>query len=185
MPEDLRAVIIGAGRVAPGLARAINNAPGVTLVGVADNDLPRAEVLGNKLGVKAVGNYQEFLDDPNVDVAVLALPHWLHHQVAIECCKAGKHVYVEKPLANTLEEADEMIAAAEAQHVRLFAAHTQRFFASTILARRMLEQGAIGAPVYATDTWYKNFGLEGRPAWFLDRRKGGGMWLMNGAHMID
>ncbi|HVB97472.1 MAG TPA: Gfo/Idh/MocA family oxidoreductase [Chloroflexota bacterium] len=185
MSQDLHAVIIGAGRVAPGLARAIENAPGVSLVGVADNDFSRAEALGAKLGVRAIASYQEFLNDPHVELAVLALPHWLHHRVAIDCCKAGKHVYVEKPLANTVEEADEMIATAEAHQVRLFAAHTQRFMASAILARQMLERGDIGAPVYATDTWYKDFGVAGRPAWFLDRSKGGGMWLMNGAHMID
>ena len=185
MPSDLNAVIIGAGRVAPGLARAIENSPGVTLVGVADTDLARAEALGAKLGVRAVADYHELLADPNVQLAVIGLPHWLHCPVGVECCKAGKHVYVEKPLADSLEEADEMIAAAEANHVRLFAAHTQRFFASTILARQMIQEGKIGSLIYATDTWYKDFGIEGRPAWFLDRTKGGGMWLMNGAHMID
>lgn len=185
MPESLNAVIIGAGRVAPGLARAINNASGATLVGVADTDVARAEKLGHDLGVRAVADYHEFLGDPNVHLAVIALPHWLHHSVAIDCCKAGKHVYVEKPLANSVEEADEMIAAAEANKVRLFAAHTQRFFASSILARKHLEEGKIGAPIFATDTWYKDFGVAGRPAWFLDRSKGGGMWLMNGAHMVD
>ena len=45
--------------------------------------------------------------------------------------------------------------------------------------------GELGQPVFATDTWYKNFGLEGRLPWFLDRATGGGMWLMNGAHMLD
>jgi len=183
--ETLNACIIGAGRVAPGLARAIENAPGVSLAGVADTDFSRAEALAGKLGVRAVADYHEFLADPNVHLAVIALPHWLHCSVGVECCEAGKHVYVEKPLADSLAEADEMIAAAEAHHVRLFAAHTQRFFASTILARQMIEAGKIGAPIYATDTWYKNFGVAGRPAWFLDRAKGGGMWLMNGAHMID
>jgi predicted dehydrogenase len=185
MPETLNACIIGAGRVAPGLARAIANSPGVTLVGVADNDFPRADALGAKLGVRAAADYHAFLSDPDVHLAVIALPHWLHCQVAIECAKAGKHVYVEKPLANSLEEADEMIATAEANRVRLFAAHTQRFFASTILAREMIEAGKIGELVFATDTWYKEFGLASRPPWFLDRAKGGGMWLMNGAHMID
>ncbi len=185
MSKSLNAFIIGAGRVAPGLARAINNSPGVSLVGVADTDFPRAEALAGRLGVRAAADYHEFLADPDVDLAVIGLPHWLHHPVAIECAKAGKHVYVEKPLANSLDEADEMIAVAEANNVRLFAAHTQRFFASTILARTMIEEGRIGTPIYATDTWYKDFGLASRPPWFLDRAKGGGMWLMNGAHMID
>jgi predicted dehydrogenase len=185
MASELQAFIIGAGRVAPALARAIDNSPGVTLVGVADTDFPRAEALGQRLGVRAAADYHEFLRDDRTSLAVIALPHFLHPAVAIECCRAGKHVYVEKPLADSLPEADEMIAAAAANHVQLFAAHTQRFFASTIRARQLIDEGKIGQTIYATDTWYKNFGLEGRPAWFLDRARGGGMWLMNGAHMID
>ncbi|HEV2107066.1 MAG TPA: Gfo/Idh/MocA family oxidoreductase, partial [Thermomicrobiales bacterium] len=43
----------------------------------------------------------------------------------------------------------------------------------------------LGRPIFATDTWYKAFGIETRPPWFLDRAQGGGMWLMNGAHMVD
>jgi predicted dehydrogenase len=185
LPRNLKAFIVGAGRVAPGLARAIENAPGVELVGVADTDLDRAQALGEKFGVPAAADYHDFLKSDATDVAVLGLPHFLHHPVAIACANAGKHVYVEKPLADSLAEADEMIEAAEKNDVRLFAAHTQRFFNSTKKARQLVENGQIGAPVYATDTWYKNFGIVGRPPWFLDRARGGGMWLMNGAHMID
>lgn len=185
MAENLKAFIVGAGRVAPGLARAIDSAPGVDLVGVADTDLARAQTLGDKFNLPAVADYHDFLKSDATDLAVLALPHFLHHPVAIECANAGKHIYVEKPLADSLAEADEMIEAAEKNDVRLFAAHTQRFFNSTKKARAMIDSGQIGAPIYATDTWYKDFGIVGRPPWFLDRSKGGGMWLMNGAHMID
>lgn len=185
MPSNLRAFIVGAGRVAPGLARAISNAPGVELVAVADTDLPRAQALADKFGVKAVADYHDLLESEGTDLAVLGLPHFLHHPVAIEAANAGKHVYVEKPLADSVQEADEMIEAAERNHVRLFAAHTQRFFNSTKRARQMIESGQLGSAIYATDTWFKDFGVVGRPPWFLDRAKGGGMWLMNGAHMID
>lgn len=185
MPETLNAFIIGAGRVSGGLARALQNSPGVQLAGVADTDLPRAEALGAKFGVPAVADYRELLANDNLQLAVIGLPHWLHHSVAIDCAKAGKHIYVEKPLANTVEDAEEMIAAAEANKVRLLAAHTQRFFASTELARQYVAEKKIGDVVFATDTWYKDFGVAMRPPWFLDREKGGGMWLMNGAHMID
>jgi predicted dehydrogenase len=54
-----------------------------------------------------------------------------------------------------------------------------------VKARRILQSGEIGQPVFATDTWYKPFGLSGRLPWFRDRATGGGMWLMNGAHMVD
>jgi len=185
MANTLNAFIIGAGRVSGGLSRALERSPGVQLAAVADTDLARAEALANKYGVPAVADYRELLGKDNLDLAVIGLPHWLHRPVAIDCAKAGKHIYVEKPLANTVEEAEEMIAAAEANKIRLLAAHTQRFFSSTQLARQYVSDRKIGDVVFATDTWYKDFGVAMRPPWFLDREKGGGMWLMNGAHMID
>jgi predicted dehydrogenase len=94
-------------------------------------------------------------------------------------------VFLEKPMADTLEECDRMLAAVERAGVQLLVAHSQRYFASTIRAREIIRSGQLGEPVFATDTWYKNFGYDSRLPWFLDRATGGGMWLMNGAHMID
>jgi predicted dehydrogenase len=88
-------------------------------------------------------------------------------------------------MADTVEACDRMIAAAEKAGAHLFVAHTQRYFASTIRARELLHDGSLGRPVFATDTWYKPFDIEARPPWFLDRASGGGMWLMNGSHMVD
>ena len=78
-----------------------------------------------------------------------------------------------------------MIAVAERVGVKVLVAHSQRFFASTVRAKELVQGGSLGKPVFATDTWYKPFGLDTRLPWFLDRAQGGGMWLMNGAHMID
>jgi phthalate 4,5-cis-dihydrodiol dehydrogenase len=186
MNETLGVAIIGAGRVASAHCRAVKATPGTRVVAIADTDIARAEALATQNECAPVRDYQDALARSDVDFAIIALPHWLHHKAAIDCANAGKHIFVEKPMADTVEECDEMIAAAKKNDVHLFVAHTQRFFASTIAARELLESGRIGKPIFATDTWYKNFGLEGRPAWFLDRSGGGGgMWLMNGAHMID
>jgi len=116
---------------------------------------------------------------------MVALPNFLHEQATLESASAGKHIFLEKPMADTLEECNRMLAAVERAGVHLLVAHSQRYFASTIRAREILQSGDIGEPVFATDTWYKNFGVEFRLPWFLDRATGGGMWLMNGAHMID
>src|SRR5204863_8109855 len=115
----------------------------------------------------------------------IALPHHLHEQATVDACSAGKHVFIEKPMADTVEECDRMIAAAEKAGVQLFVAHTQRYFAATMKAQELLHGGSLGRPVFAVDTWYKPFGIETRPPWMLDRATGGGMWLMDGAHQID
>lgn len=186
MVGELGVLIVGAGRVSSAHARAVLDTPGARLVAVADVDRSRAEGLAAQHdGCVAFADYADALKRPDVHIVTIALPHHLHERATVDACSAGKHVFIEKPMADTVEECDRMIAAAGRAGVQLFVAHTQRYFASTIKARELLQDGSLGRPVFATDTWYKAFGIETRPPWFLDRSRGGGMWLMNGAHMID
>jgi len=185
MANELGVLIIGAGRVSTAHARAVERTPGTRLVGVADVDRSRAEGFAQQWRCQAFQEYDEALKREDVHIATIALPHFLHEKVTVDACSAGKHVFIEKPMADTVEECDRMIAAAERAGVQLFVAHSQRYFAATIRAKEIVWGGQIGAPVFATDTWYKPFNVETRPPWMLDRSKGGGMWLMDGAHMID
>lgn len=185
MASELGVLIVGAGRVSAAHARAVADTPGARLVAVADVDGGRADSFAEKWGCQAYRDYAEALAHPDVQIVTIALPHHLHERATIDACSAGKHVFIEKPMADTVEECDRMIAAAEQAGVQLFVAHTQRYFASTIKVREILQSGQLGRPIFATDTWYKAFAIETRPPWFLDRARGGGMWLMNGAHMID
>ncbi len=183
--DTLGVAIIGAGRVAGGHARAIYDTEGVRLVAVADVDRARADAFAATHDCLAFTDYQDALRRDDVQIAMIGLPHWLHERAAVDVCSAGKHVFLEKPMADTVEECDRIIAAAERANVKLLVAHSQRYFATTGRAREILQGGELGRPIFATDTWYKAFGIETRPPWFLDRAQGGGMWLMNGAHMID
>ena len=186
MAGELGVLIIGAGRVSGAHARAVRDTEGARLVAVADVDPARAEHFSKtNEGCAWYGDYAEALKRDDVHIVTIALPHHLHEKATLDAVSAGKHVFIEKPMADTVEECDRMIAAAKRANVLLFVAHSQRFFASTIRAREIVQGGAQGRPIFATDTWYKAFGIETRPPWFLDRARGGGMWLMNGAHMID
>ncbi|MGI9149122.1 MAG: Gfo/Idh/MocA family protein [Chloroflexota bacterium] len=182
---NLGVAIFGAGRAGHGHARAIAETPGAELVAVFDADRQRADAFAEKHGCLAFTSRDETLDCVGVDLVMVALPNFLHEQATVAAAAAGKHVFVEKPMADTLEECDRMLAAVERSGVHLLVAHSQRYFAATIRARELVESGSLGEPVFATDTWYKPFGVQGRLPWFLDRATGGGMWLMNGAHMID
>jgi predicted dehydrogenase len=185
MANELGVLIIGAGRVSAAHARAVERTPGAKLVAVADVDGQRAEAFARRWGCRSFEDYAEALKRDDVRIATIALPHFLHERVTVDCCSAGKHVFIEKPMADTVEECDRMVRAAERSGVQLFVAHTQRYFASTIRAKEIVWSGQVGAPIFATDTWYKPFAVETRPPWMLDRARGGGMWLMDGAHMID
>jgi predicted dehydrogenase len=78
-----------------------------------------------------------------------------------------------------------MIAAAAVAGRTLMVGHHHQFVPVNVEARRLIQAGQIGPVILATDTWYKGFYSDPRPPWFLDASKGGGMWPMNGSHMID
>jgi predicted dehydrogenase len=183
--KELGVAIFGAGRAGHGHARAIDQTQDARLIAVFDADRQRAESFAEAHGCQAFTTSDDVLKRDDVDLVMVALPNFLHEQAAVEAASAGKHVFLEKPMADTLEECDRILDAVNRARIHLLVAHSQRYFASTIRAREILQTGEIGQPVFATDTWYKNFGVEMRLPWFLDRATGGGMWLMNGAHMID
>jgi predicted dehydrogenase len=177
--------IFGAGRAGIGHARAVAQTPGTRLIAVFDADRERAEAFGELHGCQPFTDSDSILRLDEVDVVTVALPNFLHERATVDAASAGKHVFLEKPMADTLDECDRILAAVDRAGVQLLVGHSQRYFASTVRARELLHTGSLGEPVFATDTWYKPFGVEARLPWFLDRSTGGGMWLMNGAHMLD
>jgi predicted dehydrogenase len=110
--DEMKIGIVGCGAVtAKYHLPALQQIAGVRLAALADPALARARELAAQFGVPhAVADYREILD--RVDAVVLALPHHLHAPIGIAVLNAGKHVLMEKPLANTVAECDALIAAA-------------------------------------------------------------------------
>src|SRR5215216_5932708 len=127
--------IIGASRVAPEHARAVAADSRTRLVAIADPDTGRAERIAEEHGCEVVSDYRDLLKRSDVSVVMLGLPNDLHAPIGIEALQAGKHVFVEKPMANTLEECDRMLEAAQQRGVQVFVGHSQRFYAATVAAR--------------------------------------------------
>lgn len=178
--------IIGAGRICAAHATAALALPETRLAAVADVDEGRLASATQAYGCKGYLGYEGVLGDPEVDAVVIGLPHFLHEEVTINSLQAGKHVLLEKPMAMTVEECDAMLSAADASGKSLMVAHSQHYFPQNLAARELIRAGELGHLVLANDTWYKGFWEGGkRPEWFLDDAKGGGMWAMNGSHMID
>ena len=178
--------IIGAGRICAAHATAALALPETRLAAIADVDETRLAAATQAYGCKGYLGYEGLLADPEVEAVVVGLPHFLHREVTINSLQAGKHVLLEKPMAMTVEECDAMLAAAGSAGKTLMVAHSQHYFPQNLAARAMIRNGDLGQLVLANDTWYKGFWEGGkRPEWFLDDSKGGGMWAMNGSHMID
>jgi predicted dehydrogenase len=106
------------------------------LVGVVDADPAKARALTEKLGGTAFSDYRELFG--RVDAAVIAVPTDRHHAVARDCLEHGLHLLIEKPIATTLAEADELVALAERKRVVLQTGHVERYNkAFRALAQRM------------------------------------------------
>ena len=177
--------IIGASRVSGGHAQAIAAVPETHLVGIAEPDAQRREEFTRKHPCTGYASHDDLLADPRVDVVMIGLPHYLHTEITLAACAARKHIFLEKPMAMTVADCDAIIAAAEEAGVKLLVAHTEHFVPAGLVARRLIQDERLGKVVFATDTWYRTFDLPNRPPWFLNRAEGGGMWYMNGVHMLD
>ena len=127
MSSPLRIAVIGAGIMGTNHARVAKSLDAIELVAVVDSDTEKATAAAGE-DAKAVGSLDEVLDQ--IDAAVVAVPTAFHHGLAMQLIAAGKHLLVEKPLAATLDEANEIVAAADAAGVVMAVGHIERFNAA-------------------------------------------------------
>jgi len=109
-------------------------------------------------------DYRELLADRNVDAVFIMTPEHLHRDMAVAALQAGKHVYLEKPLAHTIEEGFEIVRAWE-QSGKVVQVGTQNRSSSLYRkAKELIDQGMIGQVQYVRAFWYRN-SLPNEPAW--------------------
>lgn len=176
--------IVGLGRFAAFCLPAFSSLSGVRVVAVADTDLARAQNHA-PVGARVYQDYRALLADPEVEVVVISTPPYLHAPIAIEAANAGKHLFVEKPLALSPEEAREVIQAAEKANVKLTVNYVLRYHPLHKLAQTLVQSKVLGELLYvalvnlATD--------EGLPPehWFWDLKRSGGIHIEHGVHFFD
>ena len=145
------------------------------LVGVSARRQEPCIRQASELGVKHYPTLDEVLADPKVDALVVATPHPSHKDIALRAIGAGKHLLVEKPLAVTPAETDEMIAAAHNSGVTLGVLFNQRFRPEAQKMRELIEEGAVGE-VYRTSMTSAMF----RSQDYYDRLPWRGTWADEG-----
>ena len=123
--KPLRVAVIGAGYWGPNLVRNLNEAPGAEPVAVADLSEERLEPIRKRFpAVRTTTDHRTVFSDPNVDAVAIATPVGTHRRLAEEALAAGKHVFVEKPLAPTSSDAEAIVRAAERAGKTLMVGHT-------------------------------------------------------------
>lgn len=181
--HEVRLAIIGAGNIAQTHAHSLMRVTGVKVTAVVDILRDRAESLAEKLGAERVyDDIDTALADGGIDAVDICLPTYLHAPAAVAAAKRGYHVLCEKPMALTLPQADEMIAAARRAGVVLMIAQCRRFDNHWLAFQRAVQEGVVGRPV----VWRSiTAGPGPSPAWFLDRDKGGGPLIDGAIHNYD
>ncbi|MBV1779198.1 Gfo/Idh/MocA family oxidoreductase [Paeniglutamicibacter sp. ABSL32-1] len=155
----LRVAVIGAGYWGPNLARNFAMSSDWELVAICDMDLERAAALARKTGEPAVvSSVEELLRDHAIDAVAIATPARTHHGIAMAALAAGKHVVVEKPLADNSVRGTEMVEAARAAGLILMADHTYCYTPAVLKIRELLEAGELGEILYI-DSVRINLGL--------------------------
>lgn len=145
------------------------------------------EAFAEKFGVKAYESYQEMLADPDVPAVIIATPNDTHRPLALEAAAAGRHIFLEKPIDNTLEAGRDIIEACRKAGVVLFVGHVARRSSPMRLAKKLIDSGELGQVVLVEANRSHRGGLdvvEGQWRWFRDRCPGGPVMQLS-AHDFD
>ncbi|MGQ9731962.1 MAG: Gfo/Idh/MocA family oxidoreductase [Candidatus Zipacnadales bacterium] len=134
-------------------------------------------------GCKVVGRIEDVLEDEAVDLVVISTPHSTHRDLVIQALEAGKHVVVDKVMATSLAEADEMIFAAKKAGKLLNVFQNRRWDGDFLTIRKALQEGLLGDP-YICESRIVRWG-QPRFTWRQSRAMGGGIFCDWGAHVID
>jgi predicted dehydrogenase len=191
----LRIGLLGCGDIAGFNVAAIREAPNVDLVACYDPVHDLAEDIARNYGAKVAQTSDALLERDDIDAVLLSVPHHLHCPLGAEVAAAGKHVIVEKPLANNLAGALELTQAADRAGVILSVCFPQRYEPSVVIARRLIAAGALGELTGVSlsffmdkpsSYWVGGFTGRAPSSWRGSRAQaGGGVLIMNLSHYID
>ncbi len=185
--NKIRAAVIGLG-IGRVHAEAYHTLDEADLVAVCDVEDSRLRPVAERYGCRAYNKVEDLLADSDVDLVSVATPHPSHADLAIRAMRAGKHVIVEKPMAVSVAQADEMIAVAQATGRMLAPVFQFRFLPPVLNMKRAIDDGKIGTPIlgschvqvyrdkayYDQDRWRGHWDTEG-----------GGVLINQAIHGLD
>lgn len=179
-------VVIGTGAIAELHIAALRANSRARLVGLVDTDPARAAAasLANG-GVPAATDLAEALAWPGVDGCIVCTPNGSHGAIAMAVATAGKHLMIEKPLAISTAEGEQVLEAFRRGGRTLAVAHTHRVYDYSLAVKAALDSGQVGDPLLIRATLLGGWIWGDWSAWVLDPRHSGGHQLHNGVHLLD
>ena len=192
--DYLKIGIVGAGGIAQRNAREAATCGAASIAGVFDVNHRAARDMARVLKAPFYTSYEEMLGDRQIEAVLLSTPHHLHCPMTIQAAEHGKHVLVEKPVANNLDEARRMDRACREAGVQLTVNYSFRYLSKIQKAKQLIDAGVLGEIVgiqivnhQFKDRGYWSGARSNSPDdWRASREKcGGGYLIMNVCHVID
>lgn len=182
MSNPYKIGLIGAGRHGRYIAPFTREAGDIILAAAADVSEEALDKAVTDCGFqRAYTHYQEMLAQEALDAVIVATPHHLLYDACLAAINAGKHVFVEKPMALTLAQGQAIVAAANQAGVKLMVGYCLRFNAARTAMKELIERGAVGKITAVM----AGKGSAPHTGWLADPHTGGGQLLFLGSHLID
>lgn len=180
--------ILGCGVISKWHAEAIKSINSAVLVGVYDNNIDNAKKLSAEFDCKVFNSLEDMLNNPEIDVINICLPSGLHAEMAVKIANAKKHFVVEKPMAITKKQIEDIITACEKNNVIGTVISQLRFSENIRKVKQAIDNGELGKILlgdiymkyYRSPEYYNSAGWRG--TWEMD---GGGALMNQGIHGID
>jgi predicted dehydrogenase len=160
---------------------------GACLAAVCDIDFPRAKKIADQFDVQAFDDMHEMMRSEDIDLVVVLTDSGSHASHVIQLAEYGRHIIVEKPMALTIDDADEMIRACDANGVRLFVVKQNRFNLPVVKLREALEAGRFGRMVMGTVRvrWSRDQAYYDQDSWRGTWAYDGGVLANQASHHVD
>lgn len=140
----IRIAVVGVGSMGKNHVRVYSEIPDVELVAIAEPNQPLAEKVGKLYHVPYFTDYCEMIDRVKPDAVSIVVPSGLHYRIAKDILKFGIHTFIEKPIANTVEEAEDLLLTARNLNLKLMVGHIERWNPAIIELKRRLDNGELG-----------------------------------------
>ena len=184
--EPLKIALVGCGVMGCSHGQNLQEVEGAQLTVVCDTVEKLAREAADRFDVPFETDVDAAIGRDGLDGVIVATPPFLHEPLCVAAAEAGRHVFVEKPMAPTLGACDRMIESAQRAGIRLMVGHVLRYHPVHGRVKQMVDQGAVGKPLFVQfQRVGGGFGGVWERPWRLKRAQSGGMLLEINAHEID
>lgn len=178
--------LIGCGKISSGHLHAFEDIEDAKIVAACDISEPNLKSVCERTGAVGYTDYKKMIDEEDLDLAIITLPHGLHGESTCYCAEKGVDVFLEKPMGIDSADCKNMIETCKKNNVMLWVGHLQCYMPSNVEAKKLIDSGELGEMVSYTETRNLNYFSDDRPKWFLSKKmSGGGIMINLGAHALD